>query len=58
MSKTKRYSPKFKRESIELSRRLQIPRSSGHSFHEHSATDSTVMRPPDQAGSHVAFIHA
>ena len=26
--------------------RLGIPRSSGHLFHEHPATDSTVIRPP------------
>ena len=26
--------------------RLRIPRSSGHPFHEHLATDSTVIRPP------------
>ena len=25
---------------------LRIPRSSGHPFHEHLATDSTVIRPP------------
>jgi len=27
-------------------RRLRIPRSSGHPFHEHLTTDSTVIRPP------------
>lgn len=26
--------------------RLRIPRSSGHPFHEHLTTDSTVIRPP------------
>ncbi|WP_285798218.1 hypothetical protein [Pseudomonas aeruginosa] len=25
---------------------LRIPRSSGHPFHEHLTTDSTVIRPP------------
>jgi len=25
---------------------LRIPRPSGHLFHEHPATDSTVIRPP------------
>ncbi|WP_206745390.1 hypothetical protein, partial [Pseudomonas syringae] len=25
---------------------LRIPRSSGHPFHEHPATDSTMIRPP------------
>ena len=25
---------------------VRIPRSSGHPFHEHLATDSTVIRPP------------
>ncbi|ENI4238993.1 hypothetical protein ACPZJD_006344 [Pseudomonas aeruginosa] len=25
---------------------LRIPRPSGHPFHEHLATDSTVIRPP------------
>ena len=26
--------------------KLRIPRSSGHPFHEHLTTDSTVIRPP------------
>jgi Transposase IS66 family len=26
--------------------KLRIPRPSGHLFHEHPATDSTVIRPP------------
>jgi len=26
--------------------RMRIPRSSGHPFHEHLTTDSTVIRPP------------
>ena len=26
--------------------RLRIPRSSGHPFHEHLTTDSTLIRPP------------
>ncbi len=25
---------------------MRIPRSSGHPFHEHLTTDSTVIRPP------------
>ncbi|WP_334312580.1 hypothetical protein [Pseudomonas aeruginosa] len=25
---------------------LRIPRSSGHPFHEHLTTDSTLIRPP------------
>ncbi|PPV42680.1 hypothetical protein [Ectopseudomonas oleovorans] len=25
---------------------VRIPRSSGHPFHEHLTTDSTVIRPP------------
>jgi hypothetical protein len=25
---------------------LRIPRSSGHPFHKHLTTDSTVIRPP------------
>ena len=26
--------------------KVRIPRPSGHLFHEHPATDSTVIRPP------------
>ena len=26
--------------------KVRIPRSSGHPFHEHLTTDSTVIRPP------------
>ena len=29
-----------------LTRRLRIPRPSGHLFHKHPATDSTMIRPP------------
>ena len=29
-----------------LCEEVRIPRSSGHPFHEHLATDSTVIRPP------------
>ncbi|WP_085741022.1 SDR family NAD(P)-dependent oxidoreductase [Pseudomonas syringae] len=29
-----------------LTVKLRIPRSSGHPFHEHPATDSTMIRPP------------
>ncbi len=32
--------------SSKSTRRMRIPRSSGHPFHEHLATDSTVIRPP------------
>lgn len=51
---------------------LRIPRSSGHPFHEHLTTDSTVIRPPiprirpliprpsgraDRVGSYAGFLH-
>lgn len=39
----RRLSP---REERIILRYLRIPRSSGHPFHEHLTTDSTVIRPP------------
>jgi prevent-host-death family protein len=33
-------------ESSHLIRNLHIPRSFGHPIHAHSATDSTLIRPP------------
>ncbi|MGU0799637.1 hypothetical protein ACSETL_31765 [Pseudomonas aeruginosa] len=33
-------------EAIRAARNLRIPRSSGHPFHKHLTTDSTVIRPP------------
>ncbi|MGU0800160.1 hypothetical protein ACSETL_34560 [Pseudomonas aeruginosa] len=31
---------------VDFKRWLRIPRSSGHPFHKHLTTDSTVIRPP------------
>ncbi|MCE0963559.1 hypothetical protein LU666_30850, partial [Pseudomonas putida] len=33
-------------EALLAERFLRIPRSSGHPFHEHLTTDSTLIRPP------------
>ncbi|MBP5059146.1 fimbrial biogenesis chaperone [Pseudomonas chlororaphis] len=32
--------------TLQMAFRLRIPRASGHLFHEHPATDSTMIRPP------------
>ncbi|MGG4661623.1 hypothetical protein ACLPJF_27740, partial [Pseudomonas vlassakiae] len=33
-------------EGIAVESDVRIPRSSGHPFHEHLTTDSTLIRPP------------
>ncbi|MDN7563448.1 LysR family transcriptional regulator [Burkholderia contaminans] len=40
------YGHKLLSDTTEFLLSLRIPRSSGHPFHEHLTTDSTLIRPP------------